>query len=104
MSKGFSVAFKEPKSFRERVFAVVADIPRGKVMTYGEVALYAGSPGGARAVGTILKSNFDPNIPCHRVIRSDGKAGEYNRGAILKQKRLESEGVDMRNRVNVMRN
>jgi methylated-DNA-[protein]-cysteine S-methyltransferase len=96
MTKGFASVFKQPKNFRERVFAVVADISKGKVMTYGEVALYAGSPGASRAVGTILKSNFNPKIPCHRVIRSDGKLGEYNRGTELKRKRLQKEGVNLK--------
>ena len=49
-------------------------------MTYKEVAAKAGSPGAYRAVGNILNKNFDPKIPCHRVIRSDGKIGGYNRG------------------------
>jgi O-6-methylguanine DNA methyltransferase len=89
----FAKEFKESKSFKERVFAVVADIPKGKVLTYKEVAYIAGSPGASRAVGTILKSNFDPKIPCHRVIRSDGKLGEYNRGSQLKKERLEEEGA-----------
>ena len=66
--------------FGERVYAVVKQIPKGKVMTYKEVAAKAGSPGAYRAVGNILNKNFDPKIPCHRVIRSDGKIGGYNRG------------------------
>ncbi len=67
-------------SFIEDVYQVVTTIPKGKVMTYGEVAIAAGHPGAARAVGTVLSQNFDPSIPCHRVIRSDGKLGNYNRG------------------------
>lgn len=96
MKTGFSSVFKEKKTFKDRVFAVVRDIPRGGVLTYKEVAYIAGSPGASRAVGTVLKSNFDPSIPCHRVIRSDGKLGQYNRGEILKQKRLQEEGVDIK--------
>lgn len=67
-------------SFKERVYYVVAHIPRGKTMTYKQVAIRAGAPGAARAVGTLMAKNYDPNIPCHRVIRSDGKIGDYNRG------------------------
>lgn len=80
--------------FRQRVLAVVRSIPRGLTMSYGEVAAAAGSPGAARAVGTIMKSNFDPSVPCHRVIRSDGRPGEYNRGgarrkaALLRQEKV----------------
>lgn len=68
------------KTFRERVYAVVAKIPAGKTMTYKQVAAKAGSPLAARAVGTLMAHNFDENIPCHRVVRSDGTVGDYNRG------------------------
>lgn len=62
-------------------------------LTYKEVAERAGSPGAYRAVGTILGENYDSEIPCHRVIRSDGSPGEYNRGMEMKRKILEREGV-----------
>jgi O-6-methylguanine DNA methyltransferase len=76
------------------VYNVVKKIPKGRVLTYKEVAIRAGSrPGGARAVGSILKKNYDPNIPCHRVIRSDGIAGEYNRGRKKKLELLKKEGA-----------
>ena len=58
--------------FRERVRAAVSRIPKGRVMTYGEVARAAGSPGAARAVGNIMKANHDAAVPCHRVVRGDG--------------------------------
>ncbi|KND49845.1 MAG: methylated-DNA--[protein]-cysteine S-methyltransferase [Parcubacteria bacterium C7867-003] len=73
------------KTFTERVKDVVRDIPKGKTMSYADVAKYAGSPGASRAVGSIMKGNYDPKIPCHRVIRSDGKVGEYNRGGSAKK-------------------
>ncbi|MFA6024694.1 MAG: MGMT family protein [Candidatus Gracilibacteria bacterium] len=79
--------------FREQVFAVVQKIPKGEVRSYKEVAALAGHPGAARAVGTLLKQNYDPKIPCHRVIRSDGALGEYNRGAALKKQLLTEEGA-----------
>ena len=79
--------------FRETVFHVVKNIPKGETMTYKEVARRAGSPGAARAVGSIMKSNYDPTVPCHRVIRSDGKLGEYNRGAENKRIILKKEGA-----------
>ena len=66
--------------FAKRVYAVVAKIPKGKVMTYKQVAAKAGSPDASRAVGMLMKQNYNPNVPCHRVIRSDGKIGDYNRG------------------------
>lgn len=67
-------------SFSERVYAIVAKIPKGSVMTYKQVAAKAGSPHAARAVGNLMKNNYNPKIPCHRVVRSDGKIGDYNRG------------------------
>lgn len=79
--------------FARRVYSVVADIPRGKTLTYKDVAALAGSPKAFRAVGTILSHNWDSNIPCHRVIRSDGKTGEYNRGGQKKCELLRAEGA-----------
>ena len=66
--------------FSERVYKIVARIPRGKTMTYKQVAARAGNKLAARAVGTLMAHNYDEKIPCHRVIRSDGKIGDYNRG------------------------
>lgn len=83
------------QTFSERVFNVVRKIPKGKTLTYGEVAKRAGSPRAYRAVGNILSTNYDPKIFCHRVIRSDGKPGGYNRGAFKKISRLKREGVDL---------
>jgi len=78
-------------SFKEKVFKVVKEIKRGKTMTYKEVAIKTGNPKACRAVGNILSKNFNPQIPCHRVIRSDGKIGGYNRGAKNKEKLLKDE-------------
>lgn len=79
-------------SFRERVMQVVRAIPRGIVLTYEQVAARAGSPRAYRAVGNILSKNYDSAIPCHRVIRSDGTLGGYNRGALKKVELLRKEG------------
>lgn len=81
------------RSFKEKVLKIVAKIPRGKVMSYKEVAKLAGWPKAYRVVGNILSKNFNPEIPCHRVIRSNGKLGGYNRGIENKQKILKGEGV-----------
>ncbi|MFI5260757.1 MAG: MGMT family protein [Candidatus Paceibacteria bacterium] len=67
-------------SFADRVRDAVRQIPKGETRSYGEVAKAIGYPGAARAVGTVMKNNFDPTVPCHRVIRADGRLGEYNRG------------------------
>lgn len=66
------------KTFTEKVYTVVAKIPKGKTMTYAEVAQKAGSPRAVRAVGSILAKNTDTAVPCHRVVRSDGTIGKYN--------------------------
>jgi methylated-DNA-[protein]-cysteine S-methyltransferase len=82
------------KTFKEKVLDIVSKIPKGKVMTYKEVATKAGSPNGARAVGTLMKANFNLKVPCHRVIRSDGKIGDYNRGGPdAKRALLKKEGA-----------
>lgn len=81
-----------PRAFRERVLAVVRSIPRGKVMTYQEVARRAGSPRAFRAVGTIMKYNADTSVPCHRVVRSDGTLGGYNGLRGEKERLLRAEG------------
>ncbi len=78
--------------FTKRVLQTVESIPRGTVMTYAEVARRAGNPRAYRAVGSILRKNRDPNIPCHRVICSDGRLGKYNRGDAEKEKLLRREG------------
>ncbi len=81
-------------TFRDKVLQIVSKIPEGYTMSYKEVAAAAGSPGAARAVGTIMKSNYDESIPCHRIVRSDGKVGEYNRGgSTVKHRRLVAEGA-----------
>lgn len=67
-------------NFTETVKAIVRHIPKGKVMTYKEVAQAAGNPRASRAVANIMAKNYDPTVPCHRVIRSDGTLGGYNRG------------------------
>lgn len=77
--------------FRERVFEVVRRIPAGVVLTYADVARQAGNPKAARAVGAILHMNYDSAIPCHRVVRSDGSPGGYNRGIRRKAALLRAE-------------
>lgn len=79
------------KSFKNQVLQIVKNIPSGKTLTYKQVAKLAGNLRAYRAVGNILSKNFDDNIPCHRVIRSDGKIGGYNRGIKAKERLLEKE-------------
>ncbi len=87
---------KTPPSsdFAKKVRALVTKIPKGKTMTYGQVAQEAGRPGAARAVGYIMSMNYDPKVPCHRVVRADGKVGDYNRGGEMRKlKLLQEEGA-----------
>ncbi|MBQ2812944.1 MAG: MGMT family protein [Clostridia bacterium] len=62
------------KSVFEKIYDVVKQIPRGKVATYGQVALLAGNPRWARVVGYALHVNPDPDtIPCYRVVNREGR-------------------------------
>lgn len=74
--------------FNEQVKTIVRSIPSGQTMTYGAVAKAAGRPGAARAVASVMAKNYDPTVPCHRVIRSDGSLGDYNRGGTDEKRRL----------------
>ena len=82
-------------SFTTKVLTVVRQIPKGKVLTYKEVARRAGRPRAYRAVGNIL-NRYDSSkikLPCHRVIRSDGKIGGFRWGVAKKRTLLKKEGV-----------
>jgi len=81
------------KEFKEKVLDIVRKILKGRVMSYKRVAQLAGRPKAYRAVGNILHKNYNSQIPCHRVIRSDGKPGGYNRGWKKKVSILKKEGV-----------
>jgi methylated-DNA-[protein]-cysteine S-methyltransferase len=74
--------------FQDKIRAVVRQIPKGQVLTYKQVAYAAGKPSAARAVANTMANNYDPTVPCHRVIRSDGSLGGYNRGGIEKKRSM----------------
>ena len=94
------------KSFSEKVISIVVRIPKGRTLSYKEVARRAGNEKAARAVGNILNKyyqncvrNKKPAIPCHRVIRSDGKIGGYamvkkEKMKLLKKETAHSKGAD----------
>ena len=82
---------KKRTTFTMRVLAVVKTIPQGRTLSYKQVAERAGSPRAYRAVGTVLAKNHDPAVPCHRVIKSDGSLGGYNRGTDKKRSILLQE-------------
>jgi len=80
--------------FQKQVYEAVKKIPKGKTMTYAEVAELIGKPRAARAVGNALNKNpFAPEVPCHRVIRSDGAIGGFAWGGNKKIQLLKSEGA-----------
>jgi len=80
--------------FTKAVYDVVASIPKGKVFTYAHVAKLAGKAGAARAVGNALNKNTDfKTVPCHRVVRGNGKMGGYVKGTDKKIALLKKEGV-----------
>ncbi len=78
--------------FQERVYNVVKKIPRGEVSTYKEIARLVGAAKAYRAVGNALNRNPFKSVPCHRIIRSDGKVGGYARGSKEKIRLLKKEG------------
>jgi len=81
------------------VYETVKKIPKGKVLNYKQVAQLTGSPRAWRAVGNILNKNPDPKtIPCHRVIKSDGKIGGYKNGVKKKIALLKKEGLKIKKR------
>lgn len=67
-------------SFQKKVYEIVRKIPEGKTLTYKKVAKLSDYPKAWRAVGNVLNKNQNPKVPCHRVIRSDGTVGGFNRG------------------------
>ncbi|MBI3572065.1 MGMT family protein [Candidatus Kaiserbacteria bacterium] len=83
------------KSFKEKVYAVVAKVPKGKVASYGQIARLAGAPRAGRAVGQLMEKNADTKrIPCHRVVGSTGALVGYAfHGVSEKRRKLIDEGV-----------
>ena len=80
----------------EKIYEVVKNIPKGKVATYGQVALLAGNPRWARVVGYALHVNPEPGIiPCHRVVNREGRVapGFAFGGEGVQRELLESEGI-----------
>ena len=87
-------------TFSQKVVQIVSRIPKGKTLAYKQVAKKAGNEKAARAVGNILNryyfeclKNKKPTIPCHRIVRSDGKIGGYAKGEKEKRKLLQKEKV-----------
>ncbi|WP_101785760.1 methylated-DNA--[protein]-cysteine S-methyltransferase [Nonomuraea indica] len=95
-SGGLRLDLRGATDFQREVLEAVRGIPRGEVRPYSWVAARVGRPGAVRAVGSALAGNPVPLlVPCHRVTRADGEAGEYVFGAATKERLLRAEGVDL---------
>ena len=84
--------------FQLKVWSYLKKIPRGNVKTYSQVAKGIGKPLAVRAVANAIGKNpFPPQIPCHRVIRSDGSLGGYSAKGGIKTKKmlLKKEGITL---------
>ena len=95
-------------TYQQAILRILAEVPKGKVTTYGDLAKELSernpkwSPNASRAVGTTMKNNpCGPQIPCHRVIKSDGDIGNFRGGeaGAIKEKisMLREEGVTVQN-------
>ena len=81
------------ETFAERCYELLRKVPAGKVTTYGELARALDSKA-YRAVGQVMNKNpYAPEVPCHRVVCSDGSLGGFAHGAPQKKKMLKQEGV-----------
>ena len=80
-----------------KVYRKLLQVPNGKVITYSELANAVGLKNGQRAIGMIMKKNpFPVIVPCHRVVKSDGKIGGYAYGERVKSKMLADEGIKIK--------
>ena len=84
--------------FTRRVLAILARIPPGRVLTYGDLARLAGRPGAARAAGNIMRTASIPGLPYHRVVAAGGRVGGYGSAPHLKADLLKAEGLRIRRR------
>lgn len=83
-------------SFQQQVWQALERIPKGKVTTYQRLARMIKRPRSARAVGNALNVNpYAPQVPCHRVVRSNGEIGGYASGPKKKIEMLNKEGVSI---------
>lgn len=82
----------------KKIYKKLLEVPKGKITTYGELAKAVGMKNGQRAVGKIMNKNPYPVIiPCHRVVKSDGKVGGYAYGEEIKSDMLTREGIEIKN-------
>ena len=82
----------------EKVYKKLLEVPKGKITTYRDIAKAIGLKNGQRIIGKIMNKNPYPVIvPCHRVVKSDGKIGGYAWGEKVKAKMLSNEGIKIKN-------
>ncbi len=88
--------FSGATEFQRRIYRRLLQIPYGRIVSYGDIADELGEPGAARAVGQAVGANPLPIVvPCHRVVRSDGRLGGYSGGLVRKVTLLRLEGIDV---------
>ena len=84
--------------FERKVLVATFKIPKGKISTYKRIAEKVGRPRAYRAVATALKKNpLHPIVPCHRVVRSDGRFGGEEKRAEARRELVEKEGIPIQN-------
>lgn len=84
-------------NLEQQVYKKLTEVPQGKVTSYGELARAVGLKNGQRVIGQIMKKNPYPVIiPCHRVVKSDGKVGGYAFGDKIKTNMLKKEGLTIK--------
>ncbi|MCD4761461.1 MGMT family protein [bacterium] len=84
--------------FAQAVYSALKKVPQGRVTSYSALAKAIGRPGAARAIGNALNKNpFAPQVPCHRVVKSNGEVGGFAHGTKKKIKLLKSEGIKIKN-------
>ena len=82
----------------KKIYKKLAEVPKGKITTYGELAKAVGLKNGQRAIGNFMNKNPYPVIiPCHRVVKSDGNVGGYAYGEKIKINMLTKEGLKIKN-------
>jgi methylated-DNA-[protein]-cysteine S-methyltransferase len=87
----------------DEVYMILRSIEGGKVTTYGDIARHLGMPNQSRMIGKILNNNKNPiNIPCHRVVKTNGSVGGYKFGTEFKKMLLKREGIDTNNKNKVI--
>lgn len=82
----------------QQVYKKLLEVPEGSVTTYLELSKAVGLKNGQRVIGQIMKNNpFPAIVPCHRVVKSDGKIGGYAYGQNVKANMLKKEGIKIQN-------